>query len=516
MMLSHRTFSLAAAGFSTLALLTAAAPAAADNHAGHSHSADASPAMATDSMLTIVRVLPEQVYAGSELQYQLKVTNTSEMSLHGVTIFETLSGVGQNPEGSGQSGQLVPGFPDAKDMRQGNEPRPSAYYLGTLAPGDSRDIQVQGRATEAGELRSCVWADFKAAKCATIPVVKPELNLVHLFVDADGNEVTEAYRCDDVFGAYLVTNQGTGETRPVTIEEEMPNGVSSQMGEMVTMTTDPLENAEVFTSDLVPLNLEEASGTVYARAVASTEGAGSVADSSQLRILEPDLALRIDAPGETFVNREATISVAVSNPGQDPVRDVRVAMDLPEDADNLRLSSGDITYTDGAFEVGTLDAGETRRFDVAFTPTSVSEFEAEAVATGYCVERVAKEIATSFTGVPALQLEVVDRADPVKIGENTVYEVRILNEGTAKDLNIRMQGELPENFSFVSADGDVDVTASGRDLEFSSIDEIGPGEEIRFNITAKADGESRGNLELNVRTDNLKTPLLEREPTSAY
>ena len=472
---------------------------------------------ASGDMLTIVRVLPDQVYAGSDLNYQLRVTNNSEMSLHEVTIFETLQGA-TSASGEKPTDPPLAGYANVTDLSNGSEPQPSVYYLGMLEPGQTRDIQVRASAVESGEVRSCVWADFNAAKCATIPVVKPELEFVHMFVDAEGNEVTEAYRCDPVFSAYLVTNLGTGETQPVTVEEELPDGITSTAARngMLSMQTPGLANAEVFTSELVPLDLEEASGTIYARAVASTKGAGSVADSSQLTILEPALDLRVDAPSETYVGRDVDISVTVSNPSDDPVRDVAVAMDLPADADRVSVSAGDIGYADGAFDVGTLEGGQSRTFDVTFTPTSVGSFEAEAVATGYCVPRVAKQISTEFTGVPALQLEVVDTTDPVEIGGETIYEVRILNEGTAKDMNIRMQGELPENFSFVSAAGDVDVTASGRDLEFSSIDEIGPGEEIRFNITAKADGESRGNLELNVRTDNLKTPLLEREPTSAY
>ena len=472
---------------------------------------------ASGDMLTIVRVLPDQVYAGSDLNYQLRVTNNSEMSLHEVTIFETLQGA-TSASGEKPTDPPLAGYANVTDLSNGSEPQPSVYYLGMLEPGQTRDIQVRASAVESGEVRSCVWADFNAAKCATIPVVKPELEFVHMFVDAEGNEVTEAYRCDPVFSAYLVTNLGTGETQPVTVEEELPDGITSTAARngMLSMQTPGLANAEVFTSELVPLELEEASGDIYARAIARTERLGEVADSSRLAILEPGLDLRVDAPREVIIGREARMTFTVSNPGEDPVRDVMVAMDLPDGARNVSLSSSRVEMSDEGINVGTLDAGESRSFDVVLDPRQPQDFATSAVATGYCVPQVERELQVSFVGVPALQVEVVDTVDPIKIGENTTYEVRILNEGTAKDVNLEMSAKLPEGFSFVSAEGPVDVTANGRNLSFSSVKELAPGEEIRFNIVAKADAASRSSFDLELKTDSLDSPLEEDESTTSF
>ncbi len=138
------------------------------------------------------------------------------------------------------------------------------------------------------------------------------------------------------------------------------------------------------------------------------------------------------------------MQVRLINDGDAPVLNANVHLPIPDDVDRLQISRGDITRNDeGDFEVPQIAAGQTMDFTVNFIAEAVGNLEAEAVASAYCVAEVRKPVHLNVRGIPALQVEVIDSADPVQVGENTTYEIKIINEGSAADLNIQLSANLP-------------------------------------------------------------------------
>jgi uncharacterized repeat protein (TIGR01451 family) len=58
---------------------------------------------------------------------------------------------------------------------------------------------------------------------------------------------------------------------------------------------------------------------------------------------------------------------------------------------------------------------------------------------------------TVVTGISALLLENADDPDPVGVGESTVYTVKVTNQGTADDTNVRLVVEFPAELDPVTA-----------------------------------------------------------------
>ena len=53
----------------------------------------------------------------------------------------------------------------------------------------------------------------------------------------------------------------------------------------------------------------------------------------------------------------------------------------------------------------------------------------------------------NVVGVPALLLEVVDREDPVEVGGEICYEIRVLNQGSATSSNVQILATVPEGLT---------------------------------------------------------------------
>ena len=466
---------------------------------------------AGDEGLVVERMMPEQVYADSQTQYTLRVKNDGDLVFHNVVVHEALSNNFQ-PQQQGEAMDAEEGDGQQQQMTE------LMHRVGILGPGESRDITVYGTATGEGQVEACTWVTYNAADCVTFDIVKPELAIDHRFVNAEGQVVNQAYACDEVYLMYSVTNTGSGETPAITINETLPQGVMLAEGSgPIKVDAGTLGAGEKFESEKMLLNLEDSDvSNIRARAVANANNLGEVADGSSLQVMRPELALTVQAPSEEYLGRDVRVNFTVENTSDDPAIDVAVLMDVPASAENLSISDGRIQPIDEGFGIGDLAAGESRSFAVTFRVNEPGNITAEAIATGYCVADPArKPLNIAFVGIPALQLEVVDSTDPVRIGETTVYTIKVLNEGTAEDLNVKITGTLPEGFSFVSSEGEPKATADGRNLTFQPIASLAPGEEAEMLVTAKADSANRGKFELKIQSDKLGQTLTEDESTTS-
>jgi uncharacterized repeat protein (TIGR01451 family) len=127
-------------------------------------------------------------------------------------------------------------------------------------------------------------------------------------------------------------------------------------------------------------------------------------------------------------------------------------------------------------------------------------------------------------------MELVDSVDPVKKGDETVYEIRVSNTGTDTDRNLRLQCELPEGMTLVTASGPVEyreragvdyLGVSGRinnrgTVTFAPVRELAPKSELVFRV--KVHVARTGNLRFKTTlvSDHLTTPVTKEESTTAY
>lgn len=465
--------------------------------------------------LSIQRVMPEQLYAGSSNQYTLKVSNEGESALHNVVVYESTSPNFTLPDQADTSSS-----DQSEDEASQQSKHQYKHQVGTLMAGESRDIQVNAQLAEGEQIEICTWATYDVVECNTFKVVNPELVLFHEFVDADGNVINQAYKCDDVFIRYRLMNRGTGEIPSVVVMEQLPTGLVLIAGAKTQQEVEVglVEAQGEVTSELFKVDMEQVEQSqITARAVATGARVGEVADTSTLRILQPELAFEVSAPQQQYIGREVQMQVSLRNDGDAPLRDVRVLLPVPEDARRFSVSRGDVVQDDeGGFALESLAAGESRNFTVSFVVDEPRDYKAPAVATGYCVAAVERPVSMSIVGIPALQVEVIDSQDPVQVGQQTTYQIRLLNEGSADDLGISITGELPSGFSFVSAAGEPKAQANGRQLTFPTLEKLGPGEERTMQITVRADEASQGKLKLNVKSKELSQTLREEEPTTSY
>ena len=521
----------------------------------------------------IERTGDTEVRAGEQFSYQIRITNTTDMSLYGVTVRELTPPGFQIAESSPRVqapspadmaqvyGYAAPGGPQAQmqqgsqnQMQQGQPPqgqpnqqaqrqqRPNqqnqaqparnrsqaqnqgqnqggmqVWRLGMLAPDESRTIRVTGAAASEGALRSCLMVDYKPAVCTVVNVVQPELTLQMAIVDGEGNPIEQAYLCDEVYLAYRLINSGTAATEPAVIRTQLPQGVTFQGNSTVSLEAGAIEPDEEFT-ERIPLEIEQPRRLAL-QATATTGELTVQSDRHEAVLMKPDLALQLDGPQREYLGRPLTYRVRVRNTSPFPALNTAVTVELPEAATNVSVSTQQIEQEGDNFLIGRLEPGQSRTFALTFDVDDPGQVPVRASAEAYCApadQQSQAAVQTQVVGIPAALIELVDNNDPVQVGNATVYQIAVKNQGTAPDMNVRLQAQVPQGMQFVHGEGDTQVTMQNGTINFAPIAQLDPGQVVTWKIQLQAQNPGTARFNVRMISEANQKPIVEQEPTTLY
>jgi hypothetical protein len=72
-----------------------------------------------------------------------------------------------------------------------------------------------------------------------------------------------------------------------------------------------------------------------------------------------------------------------------------------------------------------------------------------------------KEQPVLVEGIAAILFQVADTVDPVELGGETIYDVRVVNQGSKAASNVRMAVELPAELKPLAAEGPTRYSVQG-------------------------------------------------------
>jgi uncharacterized repeat protein (TIGR01451 family) len=122
-------------------------------------------------------------------------------------------------------------------------------------------------------------------------------------------------------------------------------------------------------------------------------------------------------------------------------------------------------------------------------------------------------------GVAAVRFEVVGLENPVGVGKEVTYEIRVMNQGTGPCSNVQLAAALAEGTEYVGATTGPGATGAavkpqGQQLIFDPIPSLGVKGETVYRVRVK--GNVAGDLRFRVQLscDQLKTPVVKEESTT--
>jgi uncharacterized repeat protein (TIGR01451 family) len=445
--------------------------------------------------LTILKLAPPEIQVGKRCTFGIRVQNTGQRTAQNVQIHDEVplgtELVGTAPRASVSGGKIV-------------------WDIGTLSVGEERTVEMELIPTEEGELGSVATVMMAAQASAKARCTKPELALrlsSQPQVHAGQQHVVQVE----------VTNPGSGEATGVMIFETVPAGVSHEAGPALEFEIGSLAPGETRRLELM-LTAEQA-GRVKNIMMAKADAGLHVEASCEFEVIAPDLQVTVEGPERRFLERPATYQVSVDNPGTAPAKDVQLVTHLPKGLQFVsanNLGEYDAAQHSVYWSLAELPANERGTVELVALPVEPGQHTLQVTTKAQNGLTDETQKAVTVEGIAALMFEVVDRDDPIEVGGETSYEIRVVNQGSKAATNVQVTALVPPGLRAVAGHGDTRHAVQGDRVVFAPVAQLGPKAETTFQVQVQGvrDGDHR--LKVQITTDEIREPITKEESTRVY
>ncbi len=119
-------------------------------------------------------------------------------------------------------------------------------------------------------------------------------------------------------------------------------------------------------------------------------------------------------------------------------------------------------------------------------------------------------------GIAAILFELVDINDPVEVGGETTYEIRVSNQGSKAATEVRVVALLPPQMQAIHADGPARHVIDGQRVLFDPVSQLAPKADMTYTVKVKALEAGDLRLRVQVVTDEIRVPITKEESTRVY
>ena len=380
------------------------------------------------------------------------------------------------------------------------------WQVGDLESGDSRDIKLWLKAEQEGTILNCASVSADPRTCASTHVVHPAIQLTK-------KAPAEVVICDPIPMTLTVKNTGSSGLTAVKVDDPLPGGLSSDGKTSLGFDAGNLAPGE---SKEFKFDATAAKTGEFVNKAQATSAQGVKAEASSTTVVrEPVLTVACTAPEQRYMGRPFDVTFTVGNKGDTAAAGTVLEVPVPEGLTVKSASNGGQTAGNKvSWDLGSLAASASQNVSATFVAPKAGSFQFSPSAKGSCAKLVSSACQTRVVGVAAILLEKADDPDPVGVGETTTYTVKITNQGSADDNNVKMVVTIAAELTPVSATGNGAI--SGQTVTFPAVARLAPKEAVTYSIVAKGvkAGDGRTRFELN--SDMLTAPVIAEESTHVY
>lgn len=447
--------------------------------------------------VTIHKSGPQEVQINRPAVFTIVVRNTGRVPVHGVVVHDRV------PRGT----RLVQTTPPAQSTADGH----LEWRLATLDPGSETRISVELVPEVEGEIGSVATVSFAATATTRAVSTRPVLKLA---LSGPRTVLLGKTVTLDI----VVSNEGTGAAEGVVVREDAPSVLRHEKGEKLEYEIGTMAPGEVKQLSLTLTAVTPGRGINRL----SVRGEGGLTDRQELdiEVVAPKLAVEIDGPKRRFLNRKAEYLLHIGNMGTAAARDVDIILQLPkgikfvEAGENGRYDAGRHTVR---WDLEELPAEKQGEASLVVLPTETGDQLLRLEARAALSDPAVSEHVVKVEGLSELQFTIEDSADPIELGSETVYTVKIRNEGSRPDSNVQLLMAFPEGIAAIEAEGATRAAPRENGLiEFAPVAELAAGQEVVYRIRAKGVQDGRHLVRIRVTSDQAGVLITKEEQTRVY
>ena len=449
-----------------------------------------------EAVISLEKLMPEEVQVNRHETIKLIVRNTGGMKARHITLRDVVPArtklVSTDPKiTAGQGGELLwTGF--------------------ELAPKEEKEFSYEIIPQEEGEIGSVASLSFQTEVSSRVKSTRPKIKV-------DVQAPKEVLIGQPVILDISVSNPGTGTATNVVLVEKVPDGLQHAGGKLLDNKIDTIAPQETKKLSLTLQSIKPGKTVNTLKVTAENGILEEVA--TEIQVNSPELKLEIVGSNMRYLDREATYVLKVSNPGTASAADIRLKAELPKNVEFVRTNN-----------LGEYDREKHCVFwELVELPANIAPGELELAVkpieagTGRIVLRgegrneLSAEVTQDITidGMPALSYEVRSLSDPVEVGKEAQYEIRLTNRGTKNSSNINIQILIPDEMKIVGSDGPTQYRPIAGGVRFDRLDSVAPKATVVYKIRAVCSKPGDHRIKTQVSSDDMEL-LVKEESTRVY
>jgi uncharacterized repeat protein (TIGR01451 family) len=444
----------------------------------------------------VEKVAPAEIQVGKPALFELYVRNVGQVPAQRVAITDHV------PAGT----QLLDARPPPQQAPDGA----LVWQMEALQPGEELRISVQVMPQSEGEIGSTAQVTFAASATSRSICTRPQLAVEH-------TAPPKVLIGESLAVGITISNPGTGPATGVTVEEDVPDGLSHVAGRELEYEVGTLRPGESKRLDLA-LRAERA-GLVHNTILVHGEGGLTAQHTVQIEVIAPQLQVAVDGPKVRFLERQATYTVQVANPGTAPARDVELIAYLPR---GLKFVAADSQgqYDPGQHAVlwslAELPAAKAGAVKLTTLPVEPGEQKLRVEGRASLGLTAAGEQFVQVEQSAELLHTVKDVDEVIEVGSETTYEIRVSNTGTKAATNVRVAALLPPGLSAAGGEGPTRAAADAAQVVFEPLARLNPREEVIYRVQVQAKQPGDQIVRVQLSSDEWPTPVTREESTRVY
>ncbi len=448
--------------------------------------------------LTVEKLSPREIQVNQSAEFEIVVRNVGRVTAEDVNVHD------QIPAGTEFQGS-------APQPSKFSQDRTINWNIGSLRPGQEKRIKMQLTPTRPGEIGSVAHVTFATQASMRTLVTKPVLEISH-------RTNPKVLIGDNVIFDVVVQNKGDGAARNVVIQEDVPRQLEFQDGyrelEYEIGTLLPGQSKQI------RLGLKAAEvGRLQNVIFASAAGDLRVQHQLDMEIVAPKLITQSQGPTRRYLNREVTHQFAVENQGTAAATNVDLIAHLPAglrfvNADNRgRYDTATHAIYWSLAELG-LDVDAT--VSVTCMPVDAGNQDIKFEAAADLNQKSTTIQKLSVEHLVDVFFTIDDLVDPIEVGTNTSYRIRVVNQGTATATNVKLQVDFPMGLVPLSVEGNLQNQIQGQSISFAPINTLNPGDEMSLIIHGNGQVAGDHRVVVNLQADGRNAPVSKEETTHVY
>ncbi|GEM_PF-1005710 len=374
--------------------------------------------------------------------------------------------------------------------------------------GEKKTIKIHLRALREGDITGCAVVNVTPRGRLITEVGEAVLNITK-------NAPVRARKGEEVLIKTVVENTGSVAARNTVVTDVVPRGLDHHTGQRTfTYNVGDLLPGESRAIEATFRAID--TGQLCSRAVATADFTPQVMAEACTLVEAESVSLTITGPETRVVGKHANYVAKLTNSGETTLTNVALALAAPAAIRLVEAPDATLSGNRATWLARRLEAGETRTYNYRVVSAIVGTHC--TALTSACAEglEASGEGCTEWTGKSAILLEVIDTADPVVIGAETSFVIKVRNQGSAPEESIVVIAEFPPEFEPMKTQGPTVADMLGQVVTFRPYARLAGHETIEYSIRARAKVAGDARLSVKLSSRLLDPPLVEEESTQVY